>query len=268
MSDQELLAEFVAIWRRAAADFTALARTIDENQWDLPTDLEGWSVKDNVAHTAHLEAVLAGASEESIEVAEQPHLKNLTGYYTEQGVIARRGRSMTELADEIDSAVATRAATLQQDPPTDATATPPRTPGGVPWNNGTLLSNRPLDIWMHEQDIRRAIDRPGGFDSPAAEHVIGVFSRSLPMVLGKKVGASAGTSVLLDVEGRRFGAQVGQDGRAVAVVPDDPDVTVTLSAADYVVLAGGRRSVAHTNPEYDGDGDLGRRVLENLAVTP
>ena len=55
------LARLVEIWHEACADFVALAREIPREQWDLPTDLAGWSVKDNVAHTAHLEAVLAGA---------------------------------------------------------------------------------------------------------------------------------------------------------------------------------------------------------------
>src|SRR4051794_31676937 len=80
------LVQLVEIWHRACADFVALTREIPRDQWDLPTDLEGWTVKDVVAHTAHLEAVLAGAPEETIEVAEAPHLKGLMNYYTEQGV--------------------------------------------------------------------------------------------------------------------------------------------------------------------------------------
>ncbi len=61
-----------------------------------------------MAHTAHLEGVLAGAPEETIEVDEAPHLKGLMNYYTEQGVLARRDRDMESLADEIEQAVATR----------------------------------------------------------------------------------------------------------------------------------------------------------------
>ncbi|RYE80540.1 MAG: maleylpyruvate isomerase family mycothiol-dependent enzyme [Myxococcales bacterium] len=268
MDDAERLQGFIETWRVAAADFVTLARTIPENQWSLPTDLEGWDVRDNIAHTAHLEAVLAGAPEETVEVAEAPHIKGITGWYTEQGVLARRDRSMAELADEIEQSVASRLSDLRDTPPTDAAAPPPRTPGGVPWNTGTLLSNRPLDIWMHEQDIRRAIGRPGGFDSPAADHVIGVFGASLPMVLGKRVGAEPGTSVVLDVDGREFGAVVGDDGRATAEVVADPTVRITLSAEDYVVRAGGRRGVDAVAPTYAEDDALGQRVVENLAVTP
>lgn len=268
MNDAELLAGYVATWKRAADDFVALIRTIHAEQWDLPTDLDGWSVKDNAAHTAHLEAVLAGAPEETLEVAEAPHLKGLMNYYTEQGVLARRDRDMAALADEIERSVATRYAALLADPPTDADGQPPRTFGGVPWDNRTLLSNRPLDLWMHEQDIRRAIDRPGGYDSPAAAHVIAVLGRALPMVLGKRVAPPAGTTVRVEAGDRSWTARVGEDGRAALVEGDDPDATIALSAEDFVVLAGGRRTPDRTSPVVTGDAALAAAVLSHLAVTP
>lgn len=268
MSDRERLQEYVEIWHREAEDFTRLARSLTEEQGALPTDLAGWSVKDNVAHTAHLESVLAGGPEETVEVSEQAHIKSITGWYTEQGVVARRDRTLSELADEIDDAVAARYAALQADPPVDGAAAPPKTPGDIGWNNATLLSNRPLDIWMHEQDIRRAVDQPGGYDSAAAAHAVGVFAKALPMVLGKRVGAPAGTSVVLDVDGLAIGAVVGEDGRASGRVSGDPDVRVSLATEDFIVLAGGRRTVAQTAPTFEGDEDLGRKVLDALAVTP
>ncbi len=270
MTDREKLAGFVEIWKTACADFIALARTIPDDQAHLPTDLEGWDVADNVAHTAHLEAVLAGAPEETIEFDAGAHIKNLTGHYTEQGVHARRGRSIAELCDEIEAAVAQRYAELQADPPEDGSAPPPRTPGGVPWNTQTLLSNRPLDIWMHEQDIRRAIDLPGGFDSAAAAHTLRVFRGSLPLVLGKRVGAAPGTAVVVEIPlaDMRFGAIVGDDGRASAGIADEPDATITLTPEAYILLAGGRRSPDSVEATIAGDETLGRSVIGNLAVTP
>ena len=83
-------------------------------------------MKDNVAHTAHLEAVLAGAPEETGPVDPAPHIKDLGGFYTEQGVLARRDKDMVALADEIERSAATRYAVLQADPPTDGSAAPPR----------------------------------------------------------------------------------------------------------------------------------------------
>jgi uncharacterized protein (TIGR03083 family) len=258
----------VEVWHDACTDFVALVRELSPEEGELPTDLPGWSVKDNVAHTAHLEAVLAGTPEETIHVDEAPHLRGLMNYYTEQGVLARRGRTLAELADEIEQAVATRYAALQADPPTDPDAAPPKTPGDVGWSTATLLSNRPLDVWMHEQDVRRAVGRPGGYDAPAAAHVIGVFARALPMVLGKRVGAPPGTSVRLVVGERSWTAQVGDDGRAAAVEVAEPTATVRLSEEDYVVLAGGRRGADTVDARLEGDEALGRALLGSLAITP
>jgi uncharacterized protein (TIGR03083 family) len=271
MTEASRLAELVETWREAISEFVGLVRDVPEDQWNLPTDLEGWSVKDNAAHTAHLEGVLSGAPEETVPVEEAPHIKDLSGFYTEQGVLARRDRDMASLADEIEQAAATRHAELLATPPTDGSAAPPRTPGGVPWNYQTLLSNRPVDVWMHEQDIRRAIGRPGGYDTVPARYTIGKFGGALPMVLGKRVAPPAGTSVRIDVPevGMSWTAQIGEDGRAAAVeAVESPTVRITLAAEDFVVLAGGRRGLAATTPAYDGDEELGRAVLSNFAVTP
>jgi uncharacterized protein (TIGR03083 family) len=271
MNDAPRLSALVETWRQAIADFVALARTIPEEQWHLPTDLAGWSVKDNVAHTAHLEAVLAGGPEETTPVEEAPHIKGLGGLYTEQGVVARRGRDMASLADEIEQAAAKRYAALLADPPTDGSASPPKTPGDAPWSVERLLSNRPFDVWMHEQDIRRAIGRPGGYDTLAARHAVAVCAGSLPMVVGKRVAPPVGTTVRIDVPdaAKRWTIAIGDDGRAARVSPvDDPSVRITLGAEDFIVLMGGRRGVDATNPRIEGDVELGNAVLANLAVTP
>jgi uncharacterized protein (TIGR03083 family) len=265
------LVRLVEIWHHACTDFVALAREIPPEQWQLPTDLDGWCVKDNVAHTAHLEAVLAGAPEETLAVAEAPHLSSPTSFYTEQGVLARRDRDMETLTAELEQAVAARYSALQAEPPTDPKAAPPKTPGDAPWDFQTLLNNRPVDVWMHEQDIRRAIRRPGGYDSPVADHVLRTLGRSLSMVVGKRVSPPIGTTVRLEVPeaGLSWSARVGDDGRAAPVDDDvEATTTVTLSPEDFVVLAGGRRPPSATQPLIAGDEELGQRLLESMAVTP
>lgn len=269
MSDAELLAGYVETWKRACADFVALGRSLNPDQLHLATDLEGWDVFDNIAHTAHLEHVLATGEEETLEFEAGPHVKGVTGWYTEQGVVARRERDIADVLDELESAVKSRTADLDAAPPTDGKAMPPRTPGDVPWNNETLLGNRPLDVWMHEQDIRRAIGRPGGYDSPAAEHTIHRLAGGLPLVLGKRVAPPAGTSVRIDIEGvASIGAAVGEDGRASFTVPEEPNAGIAMSAETFVVLAGGRRPPDAVEYTVTGDEALGQAVVANLAITP
>jgi len=272
--DDERLWRYVVTWRRACEDFVALARSIGGDDADRPTDLPGWSVRDNVAHTAHLESVLAGAPEETLQFEPGPHVSGLRGLYLEQGVRARQDRGLGDLADEIERAVAVRYAELSADPPSDPRGTPARTPGGVPWDNETLLRNRPLDVWMHEQDIRRALGRPGGYDSPAAVHTVAQLMQALGMVLGKRAGAPAGTSLTVEVPelGLAHTVLVGDDGRARPAETSTPTARITLAPEAFVVLAGGRRTPSDLDgelaPRVEGDVALAESVLSRIAVTP
>lgn len=272
MSDRELLLGYVDTFAAALSAFVDLAREIPDEHWEAATDLEGWSVHDIVSHTAHLEAVLAGAPEETVAVPEGlARLDSLSKLYTEQGVIARRDRTREELVDEISTSAASRLAALRADPPTDAAGKPPKTPGDIKWPWGVLLSNRPFDVWMHEQDIRRAIGRPGGLESLGADHAVSVCGRGLPFVWGKKVAAAPGQSAAIELTDRpvRFAVTVNEDGRG-APAPDGTttDTTVRMDTETFVVLAGGRRSADQVSVEILGDRDLGVRLVERLEMTP
>lgn len=270
MNDKERLAGYVEVWWRAVDDFTKLLETIPAEQWATPTDLPGWDVHAVAAHTAHLEAVLSGAAEESVDVGSPKHVHGLMGLYTEQGVVARRERTPDELINEIRSACTRRHTSLLADPPTEATA--PATPmfAGIGWSWERLLRNRPLDIWMHEQDVRRAVGRPGNLDTAPATHSADYLLESLGMVVGKRVAPPAGTTVVLDVAGSEPAAvTVTGDGRAErAAVAGDPDVVIRMDRESFVVVAGGRRRPTDDLVTIEGDENLGRRILESMAVTP
>jgi uncharacterized protein (TIGR03083 family) len=270
-TDRERLAGYVDVWWQAVRDFTDLLERLPADQWAVPTDLPGWDVHDIAAHTAHLEAVLAGAPEETIELEPPAHAKGLMGLYTEQGVVARRGRAPEELIREIRDSATVRRNALVADPPTDGSARPDRIFGGVPWDWSRLLRNRPLDVWMHEQDVRRAVGLPGGMSSPAAVHTVDYLAESLPLVVAKRAGAPAGTTVELLVSGSRpVVAVVGDDGRG-RLLPEgaeSPTVRISTDRETYIVLAGGRRPPAPSAVALEGDAELGSRILAVMAITP
>ena len=271
MTDRDLLAGYVAVWWQAVADQLTLLETLDPDDWRAPTDLPGWTVHDVVAHTAHLEAILAGAPEETVEFTPGEHVRGLMGYYTEQGVVARRDRTSAELVAEIRDSSSRRHEQLLADPPTDASARPTVIFGGVPWDWRTLLRNRPLDVWMHEQDIRRAVGRPGNLDSEPAKHTADYLAESLPLVVAKRVGAPEGTTVVLRINGSKpLSVRVNAEGRGVRVpeIPSQPTVRINTDRETFICLAGGRRAPGPGAVGLDGDQDLGRRILEAMAVTP
>jgi len=271
VTDAERLAGYVDVWWEAIDDFTRLLEKLPEDEWALPTDLEGWDVHACAAHTAHLEAVLAGAPEETLEVAAGPHVTSLAQAYTEQGVAARRDATPDALINEIRESATKRRTSLLSDPPDDGAGMPPKTPGDVPWTWQTLLRNRPLDVWMHEQDVRRAVGRPGGLDSPAAQHTTDYLLEGMGLVLAKRAGAPAGSTLVVEVDGSSpvaFAVSDSGRGTPLPEAPEDPTVRLTMGRETFVVLAGGRRPPTGQALMIAGDQELALRILSGMAITP
>jgi uncharacterized protein (TIGR03083 family) len=271
MDDRRVLAGYVDVWWQAVGSFLEVVEGLSPDEWQRPTDLPGWDVHACVAHTAHLEGVLAGAPEETVEFDPPDHATSLMSLYTEQGVVARRDRSPAELVAEIRDVTQTRHERLLADPPTDGTARPSPIFGGVPWDWNTLLRNRPLDVWMHEQDIRRAVNKPGGMDSPAAAHVADYLAESLGYVLAKRAGAPPGTTLVLAVERnapRAFAVDEAGKGVPLGVVPEEPTVSLAMDRETFILLAGGRREPVPGRVRVEGDAGLAQRLLDRLAITP
>lgn len=272
-TDAARLADYVTTWRSAVDDVLALLRDLEPADWAKPTDLAGWDVHAVAAHLAHLESELAGMPQEHVEVPEDlPHVRSLMGAYTEAGIIARRDRQPAEVIEELSAAADARAAELAELAPDDGAGAPPRTPGGIGWDWETLLGNRPLDVAMHEQDVRRAVGRPGNLDSPGVAHCVTRLTPGMAFVWGKKAQAAPGQTLRLVVTGPTaadLAFAVGDDGRArPGEVPADPTVTLTMDTETFLVLAGGRRTHQDADVAVEGDRDLAVRVLANLAVTP
>src|SRR5699024_9388669 len=100
----------------------------------------------------------------------------------------------------LDRAVKERTAPLQtlpEDPSTPAD----RTPGGAPWDWETTLRNRAVDAWMHEQDIRRALDPEGGRGGLGMHVTVRTFAAALPFVVGKRAAIEPGRAVRFSITG-------------------------------------------------------------------
>ncbi len=263
------LSDYVDIWWSGITDFTHLLEELPPAAWAKETDLPGWTVWDVAAHTAHLEHLLAGGRHDDVKVVDAPHARGFMGEFTEQGVIARLGRSKDELINEIrESATATHTAILSDGVPEGTT--PARDPfGAIGWTNRTLWRNRPLDLWMHEQDVRRAVAMPGNLDSPGALHSVNYLSDSLGLVLAKRAAAPAGAVLRLEVDGhapRAFTVTESGRGEELTDVPDSADVTLSFDRESFARVAGGRGPGDRVS--ISGDEELGGQILDSMAVTP
>ena len=260
------LEPYVQAWHETATTLIDLLPSLSDEDWSRPTDLPGWDVHDVAAHLAHLEAVLAD-HDTSVPAGSAGDTAP-SSHYTQSGVDARRDHTPEQLVEELRVSVQRRAEEMASLP--DPSTKPPATPGGVDWTWEVLLRNRAIDMWSHEQDIRRAIGRPGSIGSGGAQVTAHTFAAGMPYVLGKRVAPPVGTSVVWTVTGEvplEVGAVIGDDGRASSSVVQDPTTALTMSTETFTVLGAGRRGPDAVDVDVTGDETLARTVLERMALT-
>ncbi len=263
-----MLTTYVTGWRESADAVLTLADGLDPADADTATDCAGWTVQDVIAHLAHVES---GLCDDSPTDAGSAGASELDSHFTEAGVLARRDLSLAQVTAELRDAVRHRFEQLT-DLPDDPDQPAPVTPGGIGWSWEVLLRNRCIDMWVHEQDIRRALHRRGGLDSTAAHIVTTTFAFAMPYVLGKRVRPEPGTTVRWDVTGDApidLVVRIDADGRAQRLADvDGPVTTLSMSTETFTVLAAGRRTADRVDVGIEGDPALGRAVLAAMAVTP
>jgi uncharacterized protein (TIGR03083 family) len=263
------LAGHVAAYEQTVRSTIALAETFDPGDWELPTECPGWSVRDQVSHIVGVERALLGDADPPHTVPDDlPYVRNDLGRMVEVAVDARRSVPGPKVLDELRDALERRLAAL----PDIAPDRPARLPTGRMGTYCDLMRFRAFDCWTHEQDIRRAVGRPGNLAAPAAERARDVVTAGLPYLVGKRAAAAPGESVTLDVTGPlRFALHVvvGDDGRARFSGPlPDPTLTLRMDWETYARLSAGRIPGEAAAVTVAGDPELARRLLAVMSVTP
>jgi uncharacterized protein (TIGR03083 family) len=246
-------------------------------EWLLPTECPGWTVRDQVAHIAALEHKLLGLPEPTLELpTDLPHVRNDFGRVTERGILARRDLPVAELLAEFDNVTDERLTYLRSAPLDPEALVPGVMSRELPLVR--MLATRVFDCWTHEQDVRRAVGRPGNLDGPAAAVSRDWIVQSLPYVVAKRAAAVPGTTVSFDVDGPltvNATVAVGDDGRgmlrdAAAAPPALAAPTAHLSTdwETLARLAAGRVEPLHATVAVDGDRELAERILAAMPITP
>jgi uncharacterized protein (TIGR03083 family) len=269
--------ELFAAWESASADFIDLVTPLSQEEWDAPTALPGWSVGDIVAHVGWIEGMLIGEVDPPHEPdwSALPHAITDFGKITEVPVDLRRSWPREAVLVELAARIARRTAELESGP-RDATVEVVGPLGPAPL--GRVLRMRTLDTWVHEQDIRDALGRPGHLDTPGAQATASQLLPGLGKVWAKLAGAQPGQ--VLDVriagpgvEGAAIVA-VGDDGRARMVGDDlldqagEATVTLTMSWPAYLALSCGRGDPRPWREQVGvaGDAALAERTLDHFRV--
>jgi uncharacterized protein (TIGR03083 family) len=213
-------------------------------------------------------------------VPDYPHVHSHFARFVEVDVEARRGLTGRDVVAELAEFHPQRVAELRaSDADIDTVI------GGFFGPDTTFgehLHRRIVDAWVHEQDLRAALDRPGNLDSASAAVFTADILAALPRIASRVAGIGAGHAVVLDVSGpvvARGGVRIvtGEDGRpygeALFSGNDRPegeeqlDVTsIHLTTDALTRRAAGRRSVDEIHYSVTGDEEIARKVLEALVV--
>jgi uncharacterized protein (TIGR03083 family) len=202
---------------------------LDVTEWPMSTALPSWTVHDVVAHLIGTESRLAGDEEPpaSIDVTTLDHVRNATGAVNEHWVRALHPEPPEEMRLRFRDVSRRRADMLIAMSREDFDV-PTQTPvGQAPYRR--FMEIRVFDCWMHEQDIRQAIEWPGHEDGPCAEVSIDEIVRALGFIIGKQAAVPDGSTVTVSLVGPVHRTiHVAVNGRAEVVSQLDRPATTRL----------------------------------------
>ena len=259
----------------------ALLDGLPETQWQAATPLPGWCVKAVVSHIIGTESFLEGIAPPApdVDVKALEHVRNDIGAMNEcwvRHLSAESGDGVLERFRAVTNDRREVLATMSDD---DWNTVRP-TPAGMD-SYGRFMRIRTFDCWMHEQDIRMALQRPSSddeLDGPASQLSLDEIAATMGFVVGKLGKAPDGSRVQFDLTGPLARSiKVSVDGRAQVVddfgglgVPPacggEPTATIRLDALQFARLAGGRPMcpARAQDIELGGDKDLAGRIVERL----
>ncbi|MDH6580149.1 maleylpyruvate isomerase family mycothiol-dependent enzyme [Kitasatospora sp. MAP5-34] len=273
MTDNQTVQAYIDAWTQSIESISELVAALPTDAWNRPTECPGWSVRDVVAHVIAVESELLGDPRPIHSLPRD--LRHITGdfaRYMELPVDKRRCHTAPEMTGELDYTVIRRSRALRnaKNEPDDVVRFPAG-PASYELSYAELLRRRVFDVWVHEQDLRRAVGVPGNLDSPGAVVTRDFLLLGLPKVVGKLAGTPVGSTVAFDVTGPlEFLRTVRVDADGQASVDERvslaPDVQFTLGWETYLRLACGRGRPGPV--KIEGDEELAARILANFALTP
>ncbi len=264
--------QIVALLRRQFAAITELASTLTDQQWDAPTCLPGWTVRDVLAHMVGTELMLSGHPPPVADISHLDHLQNSIAEANEIWVESMRSRSGSKMVALWADVAAERIVTLDGMSQAEFDA-PSWTPVGNDETYGRFMRIRHFDCFMHEHDMRFAVGLPGRADAEEQASCLEEVATGLGYIVGRRAGLPDGSRVVIELTGvaaRTFRIVVA--GRATVVDEFDAPATVGLELPVplFLRLTGGRVDGA-SGPggeiALSGHRDLAQRLAEHLAFT-
>lgn len=267
-NNEPVVGALAQVW----ASVNEVGEVIGPSQWDLATDCPGWTVRDQISHLVGIERMLLGDDPPPPLAAVPEYVQNPFGEINETWIEARRSTPGPEVLAEFVEVTSRRLDELRAMPTARFEQIGWSPVGEVPYRQ--FMETRVVDCWAHEQDVRRAVGRPGGRNGVGESITLDRCESVMPYVVGKKVGPPDDTSVLFVVVGV-MGRQIYLrmvEGRAMSVAhtPESvPTATLQMDQESFWRLGFGRveptRLLGTGEVRIEGDVALGHRVLDSMA---
>lgn len=246
---------------------------LDPSSWGAPTPCPAWSVHELAVHLVHddlrrLSGDRDGHEGPWIDAASLDELVAGLDAVNERWVATMAPtlspRLTVELLEWLDAP--TRAHLLGLPP--DAATGAVLWAGPGPHPNWLDVAREYTERWIHQQQLREAVDRPGLDDATFVAPIVETFARALPVTLPP---APDGNQVVVGVSGtveRSWSLARSADGWRFVDPSDDADASLTLPAEVFwrraVRAIDRERTQAHAH--VTGDARLVAPVLDLRAA--
>jgi uncharacterized protein (TIGR03083 family) len=257
------------------AGFLTLLRGLDPDDWQRPTVCPGWRVHDVVAHVVHdyirklsgtrdrqpapgpwpgesLPGFLHRVNQEFVDVARRWSPRVLVD------LLAHLGPQLDELWASLD---------LDQTGEAVSWAAP-----GVPAPVWLDVAREYTEYWVHQQQVRDAVGRPGANEERLAAPVTDTFLRALPHTL-RDYSPDPGTCLHIQVTGPGGGNWTIQRrnttwavDRGSSAQPATALVEIPSECLWRVATRGVTVETAREQTTISGDQTLGSAVLNLVAI--
>ena len=247
---------------RAADAFDGLLGALSDEDWKTEA-LRGLDVQGLVGHLTGVEEDTHRALGWDPEVADASHVESTQG-----AAIRQAGRSPALTRDEWRRA-ADRTLELARAADSDPAAggSARLAMHGITLPLDDLLVVRAFELWVHDNDIRRAVGLPPSVPDPPVLHLMSdLAARMLPYAAARLGLRPVDVHlVLTGPGGGTWDVAIGRGAGGRAAEPGQEGVAIVADAVGFCLLAGNRVTPAELGPHIIGDES---RAVSVLAATP
>ncbi|MFD5741073.1 maleylpyruvate isomerase family mycothiol-dependent enzyme [Streptomyces massasporeus] len=273
MSLHSTLQPYADAWTHSIEAISELLQQLPEAEWNRRTPCPGWSVRDVVSHVIGLDCEMLGDPRPIHSLPRDLfHVTNEHQRYMEMQVDVRRHHTAPEMTSELEYVIIRRNRQLRNESRDPGTKV--RGPLGSELTLEESMRRHAFDVWVHEQDLRTALGRPGNLDSPGALVARDVLLGELPRVVAEGAQAPRSSAVVFDVHGpveflRTIRVDIQGRGSLETAPALGPAATLTLDWETYVRLACGRVTAESVSDRLktEGDPELTAAILNKFTVT-